>query len=293
MRDENDYFSLFQHCVAGIIHTDTDQRITMANKAAYKLLGCDSEEQLKGRTLFSLHLDSSHQELFDFYLEKTLLKDKTLTLDYPFKKVTGEVVWFNISGVSLGITQHSSTNQGIVWTLVDISSRKEMEDKLTVQSNTDYLTGVSNRRHFMQAADKQLSAHKRHKRILSALMLDIDHFKRINDTFGHSTGDDVIRAFTDTCQKNLRREDLLGRLGGEEFAVLLPETSLSRALLIAQRIRKKVEKESQQHNRPAITVSIGLAELREGDHVDDLLNRADEALFAAKHAGRNQVKCAG
>lgn len=160
-------------------------------------------------------------------------------------------------------------------------------------ATTDLLTNLSNRAHFIDSAEAELRRADRFNRDLSVLMIDIDFFKRINDGYGHAAGDEALRVFARALLKETREIDLLGRLGGEEFAVLLPETSPEAALLVAERIRTAVESSSFSFHRSApicFTVSIGLAYLQSGDSLDSLLARADEALYRAKHSGRNRVE---
>lgn len=176
--------------------------------------------------------------------------------------------------------------------LNDVTALKETEDTLRRLSLTDSLTGVSNRRHFIETAEREVERVQRYHRPLSMLMLDIDHFKRVNDTYGHHVGDEALKVFTAICQRTLRRNDLLGRMGGEEFAILLPETDAAGARRLAERIRHLVMHASVPAEGDVVrfTVSIGIASCRGGEHtVDTLLSCADEALYQAKHAGRNRV----
>jgi diguanylate cyclase (GGDEF)-like protein len=154
----------------------------------------------------------------------------------------------------------------------------------------DDLTGVANRRRFFDTGERDLLAARRHGRPVAALMVDIDHFKRVNDTFGHPTGDDVIRTVAARIKAELRGTDLLGRYGGEEF-VLLVDGGAS-AELIAERIRVMVGEEPvQTRTGPvAVTISVGIAQHTSGDaDLEALVARADRALYAAKAAGRNRV----
>ncbi len=158
----------------------------------------------------------------------------------------------------------------------------------------DPLTGISNRRHFEHLAGLELDHARRMGRSFALLALDIDHFKRINDTWGHAAGDEALRVFTNACRLALREYDILGRIGGEEFAVALPNTGPDGARVIAERLRAAVE---ELVVRPAkgnvfnLTVSIGTAQMREDDLVvATLLERADQALYRAKNAGRNRVE---
>ena len=171
--------------------------------------------------------------------------------------------------------------------------RYESERELEEASNTDPLTGASNRRHFLPVLAQEMHRCRRFGRPLSLLMLDIDRFKRVNDAYGHPTGDLVIRRVAETCRVLSRDSDVLARLGGEEFAVLLPEAGLPGALAYAERIREDVEALAiPGPGRATVrcTVSIGVAEFRHDDlSGEDLVGRADGALYRAKGAGRNQV----
>lgn len=160
-------------------------------------------------------------------------------------------------------------------------------------ATTDQLTGLSNRGHFMANAEAELRRAGRFSRELVVLMIDIDFFKQINDRHGHAAGDEALRIFSGVLGKETRAFDLPGRIGGEEFAVVLPETTIEAGLQIAERLRETVEKSSFVfHDSPAIrfTVSIGASPLQAGDNLDSLLARADDALYRAKRAGRNRVE---
>jgi diguanylate cyclase (GGDEF)-like protein len=174
----------------------------------------------------------------------------------------------------------------------EIARRTELEEKLLYQAHTDELTGANNRRYFMQLGREEISRSLRYDRPLSLLLLDLDHFKAINDKFGHDTGDEVLRSFSWLCRRTLREPDILGRLGGEEFAVLIPEESINGALKTAERLRAAVEEEfatTPYH----LTVSIGVTEMQHSDStISDLLKRADAMMYEAKHQGRNRVVAA-
>jgi diguanylate cyclase (GGDEF)-like protein len=157
-------------------------------------------------------------------------------------------------------------------------------------ATTDGLTGIANRRQFTESAQQQLSTAQRNHRPLSALMVDIDHFKRVNDTHGHSTGDEVIKTVARVLATHLRNHDIVGRLGGEEFAAIMPEMH-GDPVEAAERIRAAVEAATSpgSHGPVSVTISAGLAELKPDDTLDTLLSRADEALYRAKRQGRNRV----
>mgnify|MGYP001214746533 CR=1 FL=1 len=180
---------------------------------------------------------------------------------------------------------------GILTIIDDITKRKQLEFQLNYLATTDALTGANNRRHFLERAEDEVSRVKRYARPLSFLMLDIDHFKEINDTFGHAVGDDVLRALSSECKKLLRKTDIFGRVGGEEFAAILPETTLEVATQVAERIRQALAKvEIDGHGYSVLfTVSIGIVEQEYHQNLSDIMYSADKALYEAKKTGRNKV----
>jgi diguanylate cyclase (GGDEF)-like protein len=152
----------------------------------------------------------------------------------------------------------------------------------------DQLTGLCNRRNFDQRLEAAIARTARHGDEFSLLMIDLDHFKNVNDYYGHATGDDVLRRFGEVLRERLRQNDVAARWGGEEFAVLADGANLDNARLLAEQIREAVAQTSFPPV-PRVTVSIGIAEYQEGETGDDLLRRADKALYGAKRNGRNRV----
>ena len=181
----------------------------------------------------------------------------------------------------------------MVGTNEDITERRALQDKLEQQARQDYLTGLFNRRYFMDQGQVELARVQRYGGTLSLFMLDIDHFKDINDTRGHKAGDVVLQRLGDILREMLRTVDIIGRIGGEEFAVLLPGTDLQSASEVAERLRERI---TNNHvvldDGPPLhfTVSIGVVSLKEKNtNLDTLLVQADKALYQAKEAGRNKV----
>jgi len=172
---------------------------------------------------------------------------------------------------------------GVVVAHENITERKLMEEALRVLSRTDSLTGVTNRRHFFELADHEVAAAARDGQPLSVILLDLDHFKRINDTQGHQAGDELLKGVAQIIQGHLREADLFARYGGEEFIALLPRMPAGDAVAVAERIREDVVARLQ------VTLSSGIAGLLPaGDTLDRLISRADKALYRAKDAGRNR-----
>jgi len=176
--------------------------------------------------------------------------------------------------------------------VVDITNRKALESHLEWLATTDALTGLANRNRFFAVAEVEMKRAERHGRPVAVLMADMDHFKRINDTHGHEVGDAVLKAFARLSRGVLRPQDLVARFGGEEFAVLLPETDRAGALAVAERLRAEAECLRGDGVPPdlCVTVSIGVSEIEAGERTPEpALSRADRALYAAKRAGRNRV----
>ncbi len=159
-------------------------------------------------------------------------------------------------------------------------------------ARTDGLTGLLNRQHFMAELDRAVSATRRHRRHLAVVMADLDHFKRINDTFGHQAGDAALERFSGLLAGNSRKEDILCRYGGEEFICAMPDTDRESATAFAERVRLALAETTIPRIDARITASFGVAPLQTKDTPHSLIKRADEALYAAKDAGRNRVSIA-
>lgn len=182
---------------------------------------------------------------------------------------------------------------GYVLIAHDVTDYKRTEEELRLLATTDPLTGVYNRRRFIELCEEELVRAKRYGRPVSVIMCDLDHFKRINDTYGHAGGDAVITAFAAMARGTLRDGiDAVGRMGGEEFALLLPESGIAVARTVADRLRRLCAETDIDVDGAAarVTCSFGVAELdNAADDIDAMLKRADLALYSAKSAGRNRV----
>jgi len=169
---------------------------------------------------------------------------------------------------------------------------KELEKankRIEKLSKTDVLTGLANRRHFMDYFEKMMSQAQRHSTPLSLVIIDLDKFKEVNDTYGHSAGDDVLSALGDLLDREVRKEDLVARIGGEEFAILLTQANMEEAYSYAERIRKRVQTMDVSSVPKEISASLGISTLKENDDMESIMKRADKALYEAKENGRNKV----
>jgi diguanylate cyclase (GGDEF)-like protein len=183
---------------------------------------------------------------------------------------------------------------GRMLTYCDVTDLVQNAQLLEKLATIDSMTGLYNRRHFMTLAEAEWSRFQRYQRPLAVLAIDIDHFKSVNDRYGHAVGDDTIVSVAVACQQSKRNSDIAGRLGGEEFFMLLPETDLAQATVVAERLREKVATHflTVHKVRFNVTVSIGIAEATVSmAGFDVLLRAADQALYQAKGEGRNRIAC--
>jgi PAS domain S-box/diguanylate cyclase (GGDEF) domain len=182
--------------------------------------------------------------------------------------------------------------EGLVLLQEDITEHKNYQATLERLATTDHLTGLLNRRAFLDATEREIRRAHRYGQPLALIMLDVDHFKRINDSHGHPAGDEVLRRIAATCRGMLRDGDLMGRLGGEEFAITLVQPPLQVASAVAERLRKAVSELGIEFGgeRLAVTISLGIAEVGEGiTSLDHLISRADACLYTAKRESRNRA----
>ena len=178
----------------------------------------------------------------------------------------------------------------LIW-LHDHSQRKRLEMELQRLATTDALTLLANRRAFFERGQPALETARRYGHQVAMLMIDVDHFKSINDRYGHGAGDTMLRLLADRLREVLRQADLIARIGGEEFAALMPETDLDAAMQVAERLREMCDGLTPDATaEAAVSISIGVAQWRGGESLEHLLERADAALYRAKRAGRNRVE---
>lgn len=235
--------------------------------------------------------DRSH---FDLAVERHVSGElPNYQCEFRIRHREGHWVWIFESG---HITERDGAGNPVrmVGVQQDISERKALEERLTHLAMRDELTGLYNRRRFMECSDQEYGRLKRQTAYeVGTLMLDLDRFKLVNDTYGHAAGDQMLKGFADTVQRQLRENDLFGRLGGEEFAILLPHTDLQGCERVAEKVRAAVEAMRiplESGETLTITTSVGLTMMHKEDtRPDGALARADKALYQAKHSGRNRV----
>ncbi|MFZ5943871.1 MAG: sensor domain-containing diguanylate cyclase [Bacillota bacterium] len=223
-------------------------------------------------------------------MERLCITGEKSEEEYRIIRPDGSVRW--IWGRMFPVVDSQNRVYRLVGVAEDITRRKQLEQELIKLATLDPLTGSNNRYSFLEKAQGELTRALRYEKPFTFLMLDIDDFKQINDNFGHHMGDEVLKRMVRKSMATLRKNDIFGRLGGEEFGVVLIETDPLKGLVIAERLRTNLAKLKIKNGKKAIgfTVSIGLAVLRESDRsIEQIMRRADKALYEAKNKGRNRV----
>ncbi len=283
--------ALAESAYDAIIMIDTNGLVSFWNDAAVNLFGYSEKEAL-GLEVHTLIASAEEQLLAERGMYQFAMTGNGPSIGHV-QELEGRhkdgrtfPVERSIAGFRLGNVWYA------VATIRDITERKATETKLHEFATTDGLTGLYNRRRFMELAEREFARSIRYDRPLALIMLDIDHFKDVNDTHGHDAGDVVLRSLSEIAITALRNADILGRLGGEEFAALLPETDEQAAMEVAERLRVSIERATMCTDECTlkITVSIGVSILETGiSTIENMLKRADVALYDAKQSGRNRV----
>ncbi|NVD74795.1 GGDEF domain-containing protein [Duganella sp. BJB488] len=201
-----------------------------------------------------------------------------------------DTIWFE--GRAQALDYQVDGEDAVLWVASNITTSKKLEALLRMQSETDALTGLANRRKLMQALNDSHGLHARYRTPASVLIFDIDNFKDINDRYGHLSGDKAIQVTADVCRRELRTTDFPARLGGDEFVILMPHTTWEQAMPIAERLRQRIAEQLRELGTlgQGATISGGLDQMLPGDtSSEDVLKRADDALYRAKHGGRNRI----
>jgi diguanylate cyclase (GGDEF)-like protein/PAS domain S-box-containing protein len=291
--------------------TDRKGTIQWVNPAWTDLTGYSKEESIgqNARIIKSEKHDAAfYKKMWDTILAGKVWRGELVnrrkdgSLYYEEETITpvlnnhGEVT--NFIAIKLNISKRKQADDDLRFAKEKLE-RVNLELKFAFEhaqqlAHTDVLTGVNNRRYLFELAEHEFDVARRYQQPLSMIMFDLDHFKNINDTFGHATGDQMLERVTQIARSQLREVDFIGRYGGEEFVIVLPVTDAQQAYLLAERIRAGVEALGLNTEKgiASVTLSIGIAEILHAPQdksVENIIHRADEALYAAKQAGRNRT----
>jgi diguanylate cyclase (GGDEF)-like protein/PAS domain S-box-containing protein len=279
----------FEQAAIGIAHISLDGRYVAVNQKFCEMLG-RTREALMGAPAGSTPGTASGADV-DLHPAQLLSGETEAHATERRYESGGKVMWGN-STTKL-VRDPAGAPMHFLRVIEDITERKRLEANLRELATTDMLTGLPNRRHFVTRLEEEHARLQRFDMMHAALLvLDLDYFKRINDTYGHTAGDAVLCQFAATIRSDIRKVDVAARVGGEEFALILPGATLAAALEFAERLRRKVENTPALYEGQSIryTVSIGVAAMEAADaHAGAALVRADSALYRAKQGGRNRV----
>jgi len=290
----NQFLDLFDSVPAGIVLIDGDGVGAAVNEHAAALLGCTAGNHraadLAGPMRALRQRCDNHAELELAYSAQMNNDQFAATLNWTLGERTFEVDTHPVRG---------NGAHGRIWLFTDVTADLLMAAELRRLASSDPLTGVPNRRHFEECSAQIIAAREANGRAVAVLMVDVDHFKRINDTYGHPAGDEVLKVVARRCRDALRERDLFARFGGEEFIALLAASAVDEIPAAAERLRSAVAAEPilVGGDRISVSVSVGGAigeALPGGDQklLEDLISRADEELYEAKTSGRNRVRMA-
>ena len=293
---EQKYRSLFENVHEGIFIARLDGQFLQVNPAMARALGCASPEDFLQRhqadPVWPFPDDDARDSLFN----TLAMHGQVSHLQMRMQRQDHQPIWVEINAqVRPPDARHADAKvEGV---LSDITERKRMLEELRHLATTDGLTGLYNRRHFLELCERELRRFNRYSGEIAMLVLDADHFKTINDTHGHDVGDRVLQVISRLCHAQVREADIVARMGGEEFAILLPNTGFSAAREIAERLRAAIAETAlplPDGQMLRFTTSIGgCAFARRQPTVEALLKTADQALYAAKRNGRNRVEFDG
>ena len=276
----------------GIYGVEPDGVTSFINPAALAMLGYSGKRavgQNQHHLFHHHHADGTPYPEENCPIFQTLHDGKRRSCEDTFIRADG--TFFPVA-LTVSPIRDGDQRGGAVVVFRDISELKEKREALLQLATTDPLTGASNRRQFLERLDDELARLKRKGGAVTLLMADLDHFKRVNDTYGHAAGDAVLKHFVEIVSETLRKTDEIGRLGGEEFAIVLPGEGIEGARELAERLRERIKTSpSIFENKPIpISVSIGIASLSAHDSsAEAALKRSDEALYSAKKTGRDRV----
>ncbi len=290
----NELTTIIENSQVGIMFLKGNRILHKGNQRLADILGYENPESMVGLSMEALHLSLERFEEFGKKHFNRLVHGEQIQVEYMLRKKDDSPVWCTLSGKAIDPATPPDLSKGVIWVVDDITEKRQYRDELQRLATTDYLTGLCNRRQFMELAAIELGRQIRYSHCgLSLIMLDIDHFKKVNDTHGHEKGDLTLKHFAQTGQKTLRDVDIFARIGGEEFVILLPFTELIGALATAQRFRQAIETSPifKGKEKISITASFGVTQWETSTKdIGKMLKQADKALFSAKQKGRNRVE---
>lgn len=286
-KSQADIESILNNMPDVFYRTDMEGTITLISPSCEAAIGYSMEEML-GEKMASFYCQPSDRERIVQALQEG--HGKARQVEACMRHKDGNPIWVSTNAY----IRVDDNNQpiGIEGIARNITDKKRNEERLAELSRIDDLTRLLNRRSFLESAEKMLQVAQRYNRQLSAIMIDLDRFKAINDQYGHQAGDQALIFFADACREAFRKADIIGRMGGEEFAVMVPETGIDAAQEMVNRLRQRLKEQPFvfQDHTIRITLSVGLVTRSPHERdLETLLNHADRLLYQAKRQGRDRI----
>jgi diguanylate cyclase (GGDEF)-like protein/PAS domain S-box-containing protein len=281
--------AILDHIPGLIFYKDTKNNFIRVNKYvadAHKI----GKKDIEGKNAEDIYPIEDAMKYYQDDLFVIQSGEARLNIEEPWE-TGGENRWVNTSKIPLKNDKEEII--GVLGLSFDITEKHRLEIELERLSRIDFLTNVNNRRYFVELAENELIRNKRYNSDSAFLMIDIDHFKKVNDKFGHEIGDKALQKITKVCMQTIRATDFMGRLGGEEFGIYLINTEFDEAIEVAERIRENInniDMKADDQTKLELSVSIGVTKpLSVDEKLNEIMKRADKAMFKAKHLGRNKV----
>jgi diguanylate cyclase (GGDEF)-like protein/PAS domain S-box-containing protein len=272
----------FEHAPLGMAIVDLEGNFIRVNPSLCKLLRYPEQTLLESTVMKLTHPDDRENDS-DLLHGESSGELTTYSTEKRYIRSDGEVIECVLS-VAV-INDESGAPLHTICQVQDVTKQRRLERQLQQLADRDYLTGLLNRRRFEHELERQIERCSRHGERAALLLLDIDHFKAVNDTGGHAAGDRLLRLVGEIFEERIRRSDLTARIGGDEFAAILVDADVDAAVKVAEDLAGSL----RAHDGVDATASVGIALLRPNDGVDAALARADRAMYAVKRAGRNGV----
>ncbi len=294
----SEYEHIFENGHLGIMIFKDGRHLSRCNKRLSSLLGYNAPKDLLGLHLSDIYSSNKKSKNFSEVCNEKIQANNMEKTECQLLKKDKSTVWCLLSGKALDPCSPADLNKGIVWIVDDISERKLFEQKIQHQAYYDSLTGLPNRLQLLSFLEREISMANRHQQNGALLFIDLDNFKTINDSLGHSTGDKLLKLVAERIANNLRKEDVTSRMGGDEFVIILPnldnnstiaaKKSLEIATKICNLLARSFFIDGQELH---VTISIGVSLIpTQNTGVEDILKQADTAMYRAKSAGRNTVR---
>lgn len=294
---------LFNNALVGLMYITGDRVLISANERLAEIFGYDDPEEMVGISMRQIHLSEKRFREFGKKNFEALRDKEIFNVEYQLKKKDGTATWCELSGKALDHNLPADLSKGVLWTISDINIRKKLEEKvkertkeieaknlqLKTLASTDHLTGLYNRSQLDKTLEEKFKYCRRYNSTVGVIMIDIDFFKQVNDQYGHQVGDTILREFADLLTCCSRETDIIGRWGGEEFLIVVNNIDKENLIKLAEKLRVRVE----THTFPFLkhkTASFGTALYHPDDEINELVARADKALYNAKNNGRNRVE---